>query len=87
MLKSKFLRIEQGHSQRGLCRLTRNAVKQSELSLIESGRLTPTDRQLQALARALGATPPEVLLEQVCAGPLGDGAEFRDAHRNRLDTE
>jgi transcriptional regulator with XRE-family HTH domain len=40
-------------------------VHQPQLSLIENGRLRPTQAQLQRLAKALRVSPPEVLLRPV----------------------
>jgi transcriptional regulator with XRE-family HTH domain len=37
----------------------------AEISLIETGRLTPTDAQLEKLARAFRVSPPSVLLKPV----------------------
>ena len=59
MLRLKFLRLERELSQRELAVLAK--VTQPELSRIESGRTNPNQRELQALARALGCAPDQLL--------------------------
>jgi ribosome-binding protein aMBF1 (putative translation factor) len=53
---------ELGQSVRILGGLHR-ALKQSEISAIEHGRLIPTDDELEALGRVFQISPPSVLLK------------------------
>lgn len=59
----RFERIKRGWTQRQLGDLAR--VRQVDVSFIETGRLRPTEEQLRRLARALGISPPDVLLRPV----------------------
>jgi ribosome-binding protein aMBF1 (putative translation factor) len=51
MLRIEFERRQRGWSQRDLAHVSR--VSQQEISLIERGRLIPTDEQASRLARTL----------------------------------
>jgi transcriptional regulator with XRE-family HTH domain len=42
-----------------------SGIPQPAVSLIENGRLKPSPRQLEALARTLRVSPPAALLEDV----------------------
>ena len=59
MRRIKFLRIDQGLTQRRLADLAR--LPRPELSRIESGRVNPTDKERAALARILKCDPATLL--------------------------
>ena len=63
MLHLEFERHRRRWSQGFLATLT--GIRQPEISLIERGRLQPTDEQLERLARALNVAPPSALLKPV----------------------
>jgi transcriptional regulator with XRE-family HTH domain len=54
------LRKDKGLSKAALARLA--AIDQSQMSLIESGRFKPYEKQLNRLAKALEVTDPHSLL-------------------------
>jgi len=58
----KEKRIRRGWTQIDLAYHSRLAS--SEISRIESGRLKPTDGQIQRLAKALGVSPNELTVNQ-----------------------
>ena len=62
MITLQFLRLDQGLNQPALAK--QSGVPQPTISLIENGRLNPTEDELERLGRALGA-PPGVLMRQV----------------------
>jgi transcriptional regulator with XRE-family HTH domain len=62
-LRLKFERNRRGWSQATLGTLSHHS--QSEISLFESGDLIPRPDDLERLARALGITPPHVLMKPV----------------------
>jgi transcriptional regulator with XRE-family HTH domain len=74
----KFLRLEQGTSQRALA--ARAKMSNADLCRIESGRTNPSDRELKALGTALGCAP-ERLMDHVSEASLEPGAEARDDRR------
>lgn len=76
MLEAKRRRILRELPQKKLGVLTN--LSQAQVSLIEAGRLIPTDKQRKALSSVLGCAEAR-LLDIVT--DLGDGAEFRDARR------
>jgi transcriptional regulator with XRE-family HTH domain len=81
VLYVKFVRLER---QLSLSELGHTLdLSYSLLSKIEKGRVNPTADELKSIAKALGVTRPECLLEHVSASPLGDGAEFKDAQREK----
>lgn len=51
----QFLRLEQGLKQPALAK--QSGVPQPTISLIESGRLNPTEDELERLGSALGVSP------------------------------
>jgi len=71
MLRIKFERVKRGWSQTCLGQRAHamgglpRVIAQAEISLIEAGRLTPTDEELEALGRALRISPASVLLKPV----------------------
>lgn len=76
MLEAKRRRILRELSQKKLGVLTN--LSQAQVSLIEAGRLIPTDKQRKNLAFVLGCAPERLL--DIVPDP-GDGAEFHDARR------
>ncbi len=56
MTNLQFLRLEQRLKQPALAK--QSGVPQPTISLIENGRLNPTEEELQRLGRALGVSPP-----------------------------
>jgi len=60
---ARIARLEQGDSIRQLA--TRSGLSYGEISLIETGRLKPTDQQLAKLAAALNITRTERLVRNV----------------------
>ena len=62
MTTLQFLRIDQGLKQPALAKSS--GVPQPTISLIENGRLNPTEDELARLGRALGV-PPSVLMRPV----------------------
>jgi len=58
----QFLRIDQGLKQPALAKSS--GVPQPTISLIENGRLNPTEDELARLGRTLGV-PPSVLMRPV----------------------
>lgn len=61
LLRITYERIRRRWSQAELSR--RSGIRQQDISLIELGRLQPTDSQLLCLANALLISPPSVLLK------------------------
>lgn len=83
MLRIRFERIRRGWTQRQLSRLAR--VTQSDISLIEIGRLLPTQDELGRLALALDvATPADLLRDVVAVEP---GPTQPPAHRPQPRTD
>lgn len=76
MLNCKKLRLLRELPQWKLAELA--GLDQPKISLIEAGRLIPTDKQRKALASVLGCAP-ERLFEHV--SDPADGAEARDSYR------
>lgn len=70
LLRLTYERIRRHWSQSELGR--RSSIRQQDISLIETGRLIPTEEQLLRLANALLITPPAVLLAPTV---LADEAE------------
>jgi transcriptional regulator with XRE-family HTH domain len=62
VFRLKFLRLEQGVTQRALAK--RAKMSNADLCRIESGRTNPTMQELQALGAVLGSTPDR-LMDQV----------------------
>lgn len=63
MLRLHYERLKRNLKQREVADLAK--FNQSHLSLIELGRLQPTDEQLDRLSRFYGITPASVLLTPV----------------------
>lgn len=63
VIRLKFERINRGITQQRLALAAR--LPQPVVSLIETGTLNPTPRQLEALAAALRVAPPTLLLQDV----------------------
>lgn len=61
VLRLTYERIRRHWSQTELGRRAR--IRQQDISLIEIGRLIPTEEQLLRLANALAITPPSVLMK------------------------
>lgn len=61
LLRLAYERMKRHWSQSELGR--RSGIRQQDISLIETGRLIPTDEQLFRLAVALRMSPPEILLK------------------------
>ena len=59
----KYLRTESDFTHRHLATLS--GLTSSEISLIESGRLKPSQGQLERLAKALHVSRPAALIEKV----------------------
>ena len=62
-----YLRLTRRLTQHQLAAMTH--INQSHISLMELGRLTPTDAQLEDMAMALGITPARVLMKPVVVEP------------------
>ena len=62
-----YLRLTRRLTQNQLATLT--GINQSHVSLMELGRLTPTQTQLEGMARALGIAPARVLMKAVVVEP------------------
>lgn len=67
MLNSKFVRMLRGKTQHQVSLLTE--IPSYRLSVIESGKVTPTEGELKRLAAALDTTP-ENLVREVSADAL-----------------
>ena len=79
MLLCHAQRIFQKKGQREVAE--RTGIIRRELSLIEQGRLTPTDDERRRLAKEL-RLPPDRLLDHFDESTLlGPGAEARDCSR------
>ena len=76
----KFRRIELGLTCRQVAE--RADINNSWYGQMESGRVNPTPDELKRIGKALKCAP-ERLMVPVDATPLGDGAEHRDAERER----
>lgn len=63
MLRSEFERRRQGLTQHALA--ARSGVPQTYISLLERGRLVPTETELDRLARVLDVSPSRALLAVV----------------------
>ena len=63
MLRIRYERLRRGWSQEQLGRLSH--IHQPVIAYIELGRVLPSDDELTSLARALGISPPSVLLKPV----------------------
>ena len=61
MLTIKFLRLERGLTQAQFAKLT--GVALTHVALVETGRLKPTEAELDKYARALGVSPSVLLRE------------------------
>jgi transcriptional regulator with XRE-family HTH domain len=77
VLRVEYERRKQGIPQKELAR--RAGLHQPTISLIEQGRLQPTEAELAALARALGLNPPAVLMRPVLVDPAGETFVENDA--------
>ena len=62
-----YLRLTRRLTQHQLAAMTR--INQSHISLMEQGRLTPTDAQLEDMAMALDISPARVLMRTVVVEP------------------
>jgi transcriptional regulator with XRE-family HTH domain len=80
VLYLKFRRIELDLSCREVAKQT--GLNNSWYGQIERGRVNPTTDELKRIGKALKCAP-ERLLAHVDAATLGDGAEHRDAERER----
>ena len=67
-----YLRLTRRLTQHHLAAMTH--INQSHISLMEQGRLTPTEAQLDDMAMALGISPARVLMRTVVIEP----AEIRE---------
>ena len=63
MTRLRFERLQRHMTQHDVARRAR--VAQPVISLIERGRLIPTDDQIARLASVFRIHPPEAILEQV----------------------
>ena len=63
MLRIKYERLRAGWDHKFVGRLS--GLPQPTISLIEQGRLVPTDDELERIARVLKVTPPSALLKPV----------------------
>ena len=63
MTRLEFERRKRRFSQVTLESLS--GVRQETISLVERGRMNPTEDELQSLARALGISPAAILLREV----------------------
>ncbi len=61
MLNAKFVRMLRGKSQFQVSLLTE--IPSYRLSVIESGKVTPTEGELRSLAAALDTTPENLVRE------------------------
>jgi transcriptional regulator with XRE-family HTH domain len=59
----RYIRLERGINQNALAK--RSSVRQQTISLIEIGRLKPTESELARLADALNVSPPSRLMKHV----------------------
>jgi transcriptional regulator with XRE-family HTH domain len=67
VIRLKFERTNRGFSQKGLAYIAK--VPQPVICLIETGKWNPTADDLDALARALGVSPPSALMLPVRVEP------------------
>jgi len=72
----KVVRLSRGLTQNELAVLTKNGVHQTLISLYEKERLLPTATQLEAMARVLGVSPPDILLRSV--SPVATPDDIRE---------
>lgn len=82
MLRGKFIRIDKRLTLSQVS--TRAKLHRSIINQIENGRTVPRGNELARIAKALDfAGDPARLLDHVSCSSLGDGAEHRDAERER----
>ena len=82
MFYLKFRRIELDLTCRDVAKLA--SISNGWYGFIERGRVNPTPDELKRIAKALKCAPDRLMVP-VDATPLGDGAEHRDAQRERAN--